>query len=78
MDAIAPDGYIPRIVDQRLDELLSGLPAISLEGPRAVGKTETAVRRARTVHRLDDDQQLELVFADPSRLVEGDPSALAA
>lgn len=30
------------------------------------------------LHRFDDDQQLELVFADPSRLVEGDPSALAA
>jgi len=28
------------------------------------------------LHRLDDDQQLELVFADPSRLVEGDPPVL--
>ena len=76
MDEIRPDFYIPRIVDRRLDELLSGLPAISLEGPRAVGKTETALRRARTVHRLDDDQQLELVHGDPSRLVEGDPPVL--
>lgn len=76
MDEIRKDTYIPRIVDRRLDELLSGLPAISLEGPRAVGKTETALRRARTVHRLDDDQQLELVFGDPSRLVEGDPPVL--
>jgi len=76
VDEIRPDTYIPRIVDRRLDELLSGLPAISIEGPRAVGKTETALRRARTVHRLDDDQQLELVLGDPSRLVEGDPPVL--
>jgi len=76
VDELRPDFYIPRIVDRRLDELLSGLPAISLEGPRAVGKTETALRRARTVHRLDDDQQLELAHGDPSRLVEGDPPVL--
>ncbi|MXW42957.1 MAG: ATP-binding protein [Acidimicrobiia bacterium] len=71
-----PNTYIPRIIDRRLDELLSDLPAISLEGPRAVGKTETALRRARTVHRLDDDQQLELVLGDPSRLITGDPPVL--
>ena len=68
--------YIPRIVDQWLDDLLSGLPAISLEGPRAVGKTETALRRARTVHRLDDEQHMEIVLGDPSRLVEGEPPVL--
>ncbi len=76
MDKTGPDSYIPRIVDQRLNELLSGLPAISLEGPRAVGKTETALRRAHTVYRLDDNQQLELVLADPLRLLEGDPPVL--
>ncbi|MCY4516150.1 MAG: DUF4143 domain-containing protein [Acidimicrobiaceae bacterium] len=69
-------GYIPRIVDRRLDEMLAGLPAIALEGPRAVGKTETALRRARTVHRLDDEEQLELVFGDPSRLTKGEPPVL--
>ena len=68
--------YIPRIVDQRLDDLLSGLPAISLEGPRAVGKTETALRRARTVHRLDDEQHMEIILGDPSRLVEGEAPVL--
>jgi len=36
--------YRPRIVDVELDELIEGLPAISLEGPKAVGKTETALR----------------------------------
>ena len=76
MDDTDDAGYIPRIVDRRLDEMLAGLPAVALEGPRAVGKTETALRRARTVHRLDDEQQLELVFGDPSRLTEGEPPVL--
>lgn len=68
--------YIPRIVDHELDELIEGLPAISLEGPRGVGKTETALRRAGTVYRLDDPDQLAIIEAQRSRLVEGRPPIL--
>ena len=68
--------YRPRIVDAGLDALLSGLPAVSLEGPKAVGKTETALRRARTVHRLDDPSRLEIVRAEPTRLTTGDSPIL--
>src|SRR5674476_1392821 len=41
--------YLRRIVDEELDALLPGLAAVSLDGPKGVGKTETATRRARTV-----------------------------
>ena len=68
--------YRPRIVDTELDTLLAGLPAVSLEGPKAVGKTATALRRARTVHRLDDLGRLEIVRAEPARLVSGAPPIL--
>ncbi len=68
--------YLPRIVDLELDELLDGLPAISIEGPRAVGKTETALRRAATVYRLDDLAQAEILRGEPERLVSGDPPIL--
>lgn len=61
-------GYLPRIVDLELDDLLDGLPAISIEGPRAVGKTETALRRAATVYRLDDAAQAEILRGEPDRL----------
>jgi hypothetical protein len=60
--------YISRIVDAELDELLQSLPAVALEGPRGVGKTATAVRRARTVFRLDDPGQREVLAADISLL----------
>lgn len=60
--------YQPRVVDRELDELLLGLPAISLEGPKGVGKTATALRRARTVYALDEPAQRELWRADPERL----------
>ncbi len=68
--------YIARIIDDELDELISHLPAISVEGPRAVGKTETALRRANTVHRLDDARQQEILRAEPELLVKGDPPVL--
>lgn len=65
-------GYTRRIVDEELDELLSGLPAITLDGPKAVGKTATALQRARTVHRLDDEDERSILQADPSLLLEGE------
>jgi uncharacterized protein len=69
--SVADARYSRRIVDDELDELCAGLPAISLEGPKAVGKTATAMRRAATTYRLDDDGERAIAQADSSRLVEG-------
>ena len=63
--------YRRRIVDDELDDLLVGIAAIAIEGPKAVGKTATAERRAVTVHRLDDPGQRAVAAADPMRLVAG-------
>ena len=68
--------YLPRIVDAELDTLTRGLPAISIEGPRAVGKTETALRRANTIHWLDDDGLLAIIRGDPARLIAGESPIL--
>ncbi len=68
--------YYPRIVDDELDLLGAELPAIALQGPRAVGKTETALRRAATIYRLDDSEQLSIAEADPARLASGTPPIL--
>jgi predicted AAA+ superfamily ATPase len=63
-------------VDGELDELLGSLAAISLEGPKGVGKTSTAQRRATTVTRLDRPEVAEVVRAQPQRLVEAPPPVL--
>lgn len=63
--------YQRRIVDDDLDELFGDLAAIAIEGPRGVGKTRTALQRAKTVHRLDDSAELAIAEADPARLLEG-------
>lgn len=72
----APGGYVRRIVDAELDALVPVLPAIAIEGAKAVGKTATAQRRAGTVYALDRPGVLEIAQADPDRLTTGTPPVL--
>ena len=44
--------YLTRAVDAQLDQLLPHAVAIAVEGPKGVGKTETARRRATNVLQL--------------------------
>ena len=59
-----PD-YLPRLVDKSLEEYLDEFPATMLVGPRACGKTTTAVRHAATVLALDTEQGSDALRADP-------------
>lgn len=68
--------YRPRIVDDELDDLISALPAIALEGPKGVGKTATASRRADRIVNLDLPSTLEVIAADPGWLDDGDGTVL--
>lgn len=63
--------YLRRDVDDVLDDLLGGLAAVSIDGPKGAGKSATAARRAEHVWLLDDPAQLALAQADP--LVETAP-----
>jgi hypothetical protein len=64
------------LLDGELDEILGSLPALAIEGPKAVGKTETASRRAATIHQLDDPGRLALAEADPVHLLAGEKPIL--
>ncbi|MEO6295228.1 MAG: DUF4143 domain-containing protein [Candidatus Limnocylindria bacterium] len=68
--------YRHRVVDNELDELMTGAAAIAIEGPRGVGKTETALRRAATSYRLDQVGDRTMVEADPQRITRGEPPIL--
>lgn len=70
------DGYLDRAVDAELANLLSGLPAIAIQGPKAVGKTESASRVASTSLRLDRPGQLALLRADRDRVTHATPPVL--
>lgn len=77
--AIAPGGelqarvYRDRLVDGLIAELLTELPGALVVGPRASGKTTTAVRHARTVVRLDREAEAVAFRADPDAALRGLP-----
>jgi uncharacterized protein len=56
--------YRARTVDAELDALLAVAPAVAIEGPKGVGKTATAQRRARFDYYLDSPDQRAVASAD--------------
>ena len=48
------------------------LPAILLDGPKAVGKTSTATQRAKTIKRLDRPDERTLAAVNPDWITQGE------
>jgi predicted AAA+ superfamily ATPase len=63
--------YRKRSVEPLIDRLQSELPALLIVGPRATGKTTTAIRHASTVIRLDRPAESTAVQADPDAVLRG-------
>ncbi|MFT4163935.1 MAG: DUF4143 domain-containing protein [Microlunatus sp.] len=61
--------YQRRVIDDELDLLLGALPAVAIDGPKAVGKTATFERRAESVIALDSRQVREAAAADPESIL---------
>ncbi len=59
--------YVRRVIDDRIDTLIAALPALLIDGPKAVGKTRTARERAATVWRLHRPAEAQIVAADPAQ-----------
>lgn len=68
--------YVRRVLDDDLDALLTGLAAVAIDGAKGVGKTTTALQRARTLIALDDESTRTLLAADHQRLDRSDPPVL--
>ncbi len=64
--------YILRHVDAFLDEHFHSLPAMLLDGPKAVGKSSTARRRAKSVYDLSSPRSRELALADGELVTKGE------
>ncbi|MGL5816847.1 MAG: ATP-binding protein [Phycicoccus sp.] len=58
------------MIDPLLDEVLRGLPAVLVVGPRACGKTTTARRHVNDSLRLDRPADADLVRADPDTALQ--------
>lgn len=76
MTDVVTSGYRRRVVDDEIDQLTRALAAVAIEGPKAVGKTSTALRRAATVVALDDPGQRQIAQADLDRILDGPPPVL--
>ena len=63
--------YRARLIDGTLAELIGQLPAVSVTGPRAAGKTTTARRHAASVVRLDREAEAAAFIADPDVALRG-------
>ncbi|GAB3592418.1 DUF4143 domain-containing protein [Angustibacter peucedani] len=68
------NGYRDRVVDDELDQRLSAIGAVVIEGPKACGKTETATQTAATTYRLDIDPSARNAATVAPDLLLDDPS----
>ncbi|MGL5829669.1 MAG: ATP-binding protein, partial [Angustibacter sp.] len=69
--------YLWRTSDRELVDQLKVMGAVLIEGPKACGKTSTAIQLAKTVIRLDEDEDARsLVRLDPQALFSGAPPIL--
>lgn len=69
--------YLPRTVDAELSHLLTASGAVLIEGPRAVGKTATAMQAAASHVLLDVDANARaMVGIDPAAVLAGDAPRL--
>jgi predicted AAA+ superfamily ATPase len=65
--------YMPRFADAELTSRLRATGAVLVEGPRGCGKTQTALRAAKSAVRLDRDQAARRVGAlNPALLLDGE------
>jgi uncharacterized protein len=63
--------YRDRLIEEHLDALAAELSAFMIVGPRAVGKTRTTERRARTVVKLNVAAEAAAFQADPDAALLG-------
>jgi predicted AAA+ superfamily ATPase len=70
------NGYVPRLLDGELGEVLGSHPAVLVVGPRACGKTTTTRRQCRSVIRLDVPAQAAVAEADPDAALRDLPEPI--
>ena len=66
-----PQAYCPRLVDERLQRLLSTFGAVEIRGIKWCGKSWAALAFGESVVRLDDPNVKALAEADPALALQG-------
>lgn len=66
-----PQAYRPRLVNERLQRLLSTFGSVEIRGTKWCGKSWTALTFGESVVRLDDQNVKALAEADPALALQG-------
>jgi len=72
MEHLTPLGYIPRLVDREISDLLETFGAVEINGPKWCGKTWTALNHSKSLINLDDADNRILAKTDPLLVLMGD------
>lgn len=70
--ALKPQGYLPRLTDERLSALLHTFGAVEVEGPKWCGKTWSALCWANSMTMLIDQGPRRAAELDPALALVGD------
>ncbi len=68
---LVPEGYKPRMIEDRLDALLRAFGCVEINGPKWCGKTWTAMTRAASMTQLDDPSERRAAEMDPALALAG-------
>ncbi len=70
------EGYMPRLVDMKLEKYLSAFGAVSVEGPKWCGKTMTSKEQCNSSILLSPDEEnqndIDLARMKPSLVLQGE------
>lgn len=69
---ITPDGYLPRIVDEQIQQYLKIFGAVEIAGTKWCGKTWAAMKHGASIAYLDQESTRQLALTDPSIVLQGD------
>ena len=58
-------GYLPRLIDDKIEKYLQIFGAVSIEGPKWCGKTWTGLNHANSVSYVTEKSQRDLANVDP-------------
>ncbi len=63
--SLSKEGYMPRLIDEKIAHYLHVFGAVSIEGPKWCGKTWTSLHHANSVTYMTEKSQRDLAKIDP-------------
>lgn len=63
--SLTKEGYLPRLIDEKVSKYLRVFGAVSVEGPKWCGKTWTSLNHAKSVTYMTEKSSRDLANIDP-------------